>query len=170
MSDIHEKLRKLLALAQQGVGGEKENAQSRLEAMMEKHGVTIDEIAEESRTMQWFKPERGVFEKRLMLQVIGAVCGNISTWRCAGKRGQIGIQVTKSEQLEINLRYDAYVAAMKKEMSICYSAFVQTNKIFHADAPRADESEVDMEEIKRIALEMMRMTRVPISLTISAYN
>jgi hypothetical protein len=168
MSDIHEKLRKLLALAQQGIGGEKENAQSRLESLMKKHGVTIDEIGEESREMQWFKPERGTFEKRLMLQVLAAVCGNVSTWRCAGKRGQIGVKVTKSEQLEINLRYDAYVVAMKKEMAICYSAFVQTNKIFHADAPHADESEVDMVELTRIALAMMGMSRVPIRRTLSA--
>lgn len=168
MIDIHEKLRKLLLLARQGVGGEKENAQSLLESLMKKHGVTVDDLGEESREMQWFAPERGEFEKRLMQQVIAAVCGNVSTWRCAGKRGQIGVETTKSDGLEINLRYDAYVTAMKKEMAICYSAFVQTNRIFHDDAPEADGSEVNADEIRRLALAMLGMSRVPIRRTLSA--
>lgn len=162
MSDIHEKLRKLLSLAHQGVGGEKENARTKLEAMMKKHGISLDEIDGDTREMRWFKHVNGEFERRLMLQVISSVCGDRAAWRSRSKRLKIGVEVTKAEQLEINLRYDAYVVALKKELRLCYRAFVQTNEIFHESAEKVEKSNLDPAEVRRMALAMLGMARVAI--------
>jgi hypothetical protein len=169
VNPIHEKLRKLLVLAQQGVGGERDNAQALLEALMAKHGVCLSDLLEETRTMQWFKPAQGIYEKHLLHQVIGAVVGKCSMWsdKRKGKSRLVGVEVTKAERLEIDLRYPVYLKAMKAEMKICYSAFVQKNQIFHSDSSPADLSDVDLKELERILMAMRGMEKVEIQRTLT---
>ncbi len=167
MSDIHEKLRKLLALAQQGIGGEKTNAQARLEALMQKHGIQLSELEDEAKKTQWFKPARGSIERRLLFQVISQVCGNTSTWKNKSKPGRIGVEVTKSQHLEIDLRYSAYLIALQKQMDITFSAFIHTNQIF-PDGPASDApSKLSDTELKQIAIAMLGMSKVKIHRTLT---
>ncbi len=169
MNPIHEKLRKLLALASQGVGGERDNAQAMLEALMRKHGISVDDLAGESRTLERFKYGRSFLEKKLLHQVIGSVVLNPSfyTDKRKGKGGYVWVEVTKSERLEIELRYAAYAAAMKKEMEIFYSAFIHRNQIFHSDSKASEESSLSHQELMKIALAMQGMEKVKIRRTLT---
>lgn len=160
-SHILQKLKKLLTLANEGIGGEKVNARERLETLMRKHGVSLEELGEEKREIQWFRPARGHFEKKLLYQVMAAVCGIRSTWSHPKRKGQIGLEITTAEHIEIDLRYSAYLAGLKTEMDVCYRAFVHTNKIFHPDAPKSD-SPMDDEEMVRLGMAMLGMTPVKI--------
>ena len=165
MNPVHEKLMKLLALAARGEGGERANAQAKLESMMRKHGVTIEDLKGEHARMEWFKHFRGVLEKKLMYQVIASVCGrDIDTWMSKKKRGRIGVIVTKAQQVEIELKYAAYVASLQKELEITYKAFVHTNEIFcsnEVDFP-ASRDPIDLEELKRLAMAMAGMKPVEV--------
>jgi hypothetical protein len=163
MDNLHDKLRKLLTLAQVGIGGEKVNAQSRLEALMEKHGISLSDLETENYTLEWFKADKSDYGKQLLYQTMRAVCGVRDYWTSKKRPGQHAMEMTKAEKIEIEIRYSAYLESLKKEMEICYSAFVQINKIFHKDSPPADPSETDEQEIKRLALAMMGMKPVPIN-------
>ena len=46
---IREKLKKLLALAESGVGGERENARRMFEDLCRKYGVEAEELADEQQ-------------------------------------------------------------------------------------------------------------------------
>lgn len=52
---IKEKIRKVLALAQQGDGGEMEAAKIQLAAMLEKYGLRLEDIASDKRETCYFK-------------------------------------------------------------------------------------------------------------------
>ena len=162
MNAVHEKLRKLLALARQGVGGERRNAQSLLEALMEKHGVTLDTLEGERQKLCWLRPSRTPFGKKLFGQTLFAVVGKRTTWKSARFSGSVGVDMTPAERVEFELRYAAYVPALKKELSVCYSAFVQINNIFHKDAAPAEAGEIDQEEIERLVMAMRGMKVVPV--------
>lgn len=166
MSEIHDKLRKLLALAEQGIGGEKLHARSTLEKLMKKHGVTFDDLVSEQKTLQWFKPGKHPLERKLLYQVIAAVCGKLESYTSKALKDQIGHYVTRSEQLEINLRYPIYLAAFQEELEICYTAFVHKNDIFNSDAPSSNSKRSE-EELMRIAIAMFGMSKVPIHRTLT---
>lgn len=78
-----ELLRKLRALAEQGVGGEKLNAQKKLEEMLKKYNISDKELDEETVELYHFKV-RGERERLLIAQIMYKVCNrkdNIFTFR-----------------------------------------------------------------------------------------
>ena len=78
------------------------------------------------------------------------------------KPRQAGFKLTASEKIEFELRFDLYKRALKKEMSICYEAFVQTNIIFHKDTKIAKGGDADMKKLARVAMAMRGMEKVSI--------
>ena len=61
-------LKKLKTLAEQGIGGEKETAQKKLEQLMQKYNVEEQELSDDVVERYEFR-YHGEFEKRLLLQV-----------------------------------------------------------------------------------------------------
>ena len=70
---VQAKLRKLQALAERGVGGEKETAKRMLEKLLARHGLTLDDLADERRDTRWF-PAPTKFDVRLAAQIMAKVC------------------------------------------------------------------------------------------------
>ena len=48
-----DKLMKTKALAERGVGGERENAERILTAMLQKYGISLDDLESEEETTHW---------------------------------------------------------------------------------------------------------------------
>lgn len=69
---LKEKLQKLLALAERGVGGEKTNAQAMLDAMLEKHNLTMADLSSEKKTERRFE-YKNASEELLLAQIIRRV-------------------------------------------------------------------------------------------------
>ena len=152
---IENKLRKLLALAEGGVGGEKTNAQGILDKLLKKHNLTISDISDEAIDTYWFK-YKGKLERRLLNQVIGSVNKNADRWRSSEKREQIGADVTKHQMLKIGLKFNCYKKALNNEIDLLFSAFIHTNKIF----PPSCESNDDDDEIESTPEERMKWRKV----------
>ena len=55
MERITDKLKKLLALAERGCGGEAENARRLLEEHLRKYGMTLEDICENNISRRTFK-------------------------------------------------------------------------------------------------------------------
>lgn len=69
MSDKTELLRKLKKLADEGIGGEKVNAEKKLNKLMSKYGISETELLEDKiETMEFIY--HGVEQKRLLIQII----------------------------------------------------------------------------------------------------
>lgn len=133
MSNKAELLKKIKALADRGVDGERESAQTLLTRLMEQYGISETEIEEERRETAWF-PYSQETERRLLNQIIYMVTG-AGGFGCVGeysgrKRKKMGTECTAAEQLEIEANYAFFKEAMKKELEIFYSAFANKNNLF----------------------------------------
>lgn len=146
---LQAKLRKLEALAERGVGGEKENARRMLVKLLARHGLTIHDLDVETRKIVWFT-YADAFERRLASQILSKVLDdtNISAWR-KGRHKQIGFELTPSEAIEFELHYEALKNALRSHFEDAYSAFLQANRVFAKSGSR-DESWTERDE--RVAL------------------
>ena len=68
MSEQKERLKKLHALAMRGVGGEKEQAQKILEKLMQKYGISLNDLDEE-QIREFDIVYHGEIARKLLLQV-----------------------------------------------------------------------------------------------------
>lgn len=128
---VQAKLRKLYALAERGVGGERETAARMLGKLLARHGLTVDDLADEQRVMRWF-PAPTKFEHRLACQILAKVCNtnDVPAYTNKGRRKQIGIEVTPAEAIEFELHYDALRKALEEHFQDAFAAFVQANRLF----------------------------------------
>ena len=164
MANRQELLKKLKALAEQGVGGEKLNAQKKLDALMKKYGISEEELSDDMpiECEFTFSGER---EKGLLSQIIYKVTNQSGTtyrFRYTDSnrlcRTKLGCRATKAQKIEIDFLFDFYKKLYVKEEIMFYKAFVQKHKLFgelkDGEAPR----EIDFEELGRICALMNGMS------------
>ena len=150
---LQARLRKLLALAERGEGGEKENARRMLDKMLERHGLTIHDLTDERREIRWF-PAPKAFDSRLAAQILAKVCGtsDISLYKSKGRQKQVGVEVTPAEAVEFEIHYDTLRQALAEHFKDAFAAFVQANRLY---APsRQDDAECSLSERDFAVMQM----------------
>lgn len=162
--DKNKLLRKIKALAEQGVGGEKSGAERILSKLLKKYNLSeADLIAEEDTISEIEITFKGKEEETLLLQVCYKVFGSTANvsgkvfryTRGKGSRNTKIINCTPSEAAQIILYFDFYKDLWKKEKAKLLEAFIQKNKIFGNDKPSNSErlSDEEIEEIlKRMSI------------------
>jgi hypothetical protein len=148
--------KKLKALADKGIDGEKVNAQKMLEALLKKHNLTILDIEAESKNDYFFKLKDA--DHRLWQQIVKRVGKDIP---CYGPipakvlkdfkfKGNYLITCTASQYVEVEAMFAIYSKHLVKEYDIFYRAFCTANDLLverGEDDPK-DESELSAEELK----------------------
>jgi len=165
-----ELIKKLQALAERGVGGEKETAKKKLEQLMEKYNINSACIEEDVKDFHDFK-YAGKWEEKLLVQVIAHVMGSAEDIRQRpsgkGSRSVFLVDCTQTEALQIGVEFDFYKVLMAEDMDIFFSAFIHKHKLFGRSRNRQYESPTDeeMEKAARI-FEMMKgmQDRSPITM------
>lgn len=159
-----ELMKKLKALAEQGVGGEKETAQKKLEQLMKKYNVKEQELSDDAIEEHIFR-FHGEFEKRLLIQVAYKVLGKefvkrMYTYRWGkGKRTTRMIECTKAEALQIRIAHEFYCDLWKEEQDFFFECFIQKHRIFTADKEEriGEKNEMSKQDILRMNIAMMAM-------------
>jgi len=144
MADINETLRKIRDLAN-NTGNEHERAAAltKFYELMDIHGITEDDLSDESVTTYDFK-WKGVREKSLLLQIIFKVTGNKNlttfNYRRGGRKvaNLLGLDCTKAQKLEIDFMFDFYRELYRREEETFFDAFIQKHQIF---GPSSGDSE-----------------------------
>lgn len=124
-----ELAKKLQALAEQGVGGEATNAANRLEALLAKHNLTIDDLD---------KPERHICEYDIMLKhqdlffqlVFNTVLNWDGKFRYGKSKRKIRLMLTNAEQLELTAKFDHYVRLYDQHLKLFLAAFIHKNRLY----------------------------------------
>lgn len=111
-------LRKLKALAEKGVGGEKINARKKLEALMQKNGITEDELDEET-IIECVFDYSSVRERRLL--------GQIAYGR---RKRRFGCKATLAQKIEIEFLFDFYKRLYKREEEFFFDTFIQKHELY----------------------------------------
>ena len=155
MADINETLRKIKALAN-GTKNEheREAALMKFYELMDKHGISMDDIDDETIATYDFK-WKGTRERKLLVQIIVMVMKrrDITTYfyRRKGRKvsNTFGLECTKTEKLEIDFMFDFYRDLYCREEETFFTAFLNKHKIF---GPPSDEDTGDMSDEERIKL------------------
>ena len=129
-----ELLKKVKALADQGIGGEKQNAEKLLASLMKKHGLTSLDIEEDETKRYFFKAE-GI-NRKILLQCVKRVNYNLRLYeykssyaKYAKLKGNSYIESTTAEYIQIQQMFDLYTKLYKKEVDIFFSAFLHANDL-----------------------------------------
>lgn len=166
---VLEKLGKIKALAERGVGGEKETAKRMYVELCAKYGISEDEtesaLNEVERRFFRYKTE---LERSLLIQIFYKVTGDTKSYVYAKphrNRKEIGCDCTPLEAAEIDLLFEFYRKAMKEELEVFMMAFKQQNRLFPDKTARCYEeikeppemSEEDERKYKKAAFMRMPM-------------
>ena len=106
-------LNKLKALAERGVGGEKETAQRKLQELMEKYEIDENDLSDDKKEKYQFK-YKNEFEKKLIKQIAYRTfkkewSERMYTYsRGRGKRSIMLIECTKAEEIQLRIEYEFY--------------------------------------------------------------
>lgn len=155
-----ELLKKLQALAERGVGGEKETAERKLKQLIKKYGIEEAELSED-KIMDFDFKYRNAWEKKLLRQLFYRMFGQEYRSKTyiyrygKGSRSTYGIACTRAEGLQLQIEYDFYRALFEEELELFQSAFIQKHRIFDPNGG-SDDMELTPEEIERI-LRMQQM-------------
>lgn len=135
------RIKKLQALAERGVGGEKETAARKLQELLEKNGISsVEELAQDEYIFTLFS-YNGVLGRKLLSQCIYKVMGYDSDrtqYKPPHTRQKIGVYCTKAQKLEIELEFEFYERLFEEQQELFLSAFIQKQRIFPPDAPVND--------------------------------
>lgn len=154
-------LKKIRALAERGVGGEADNAEEILRRLMEKYGVSEDELDEVERRRHDFE-YHGKEQETLLRQVVYKVTGGYAynlVYRASGRRvkTRLGADCTAAEKVEIEFLFDFYTRLWERERAAFISAFIQKHRIF-AIRDDIEPQEVSREELLKMQALMLGMS------------
>lgn len=169
MSTPIERMKKILALARRGVGGEKATAEAMLEKLLAKYDMSIADLDGDAGLAQRREFKYSTeFDRKLLSQIVASVLGtrSLTSWRRRGKK-QVGFDLTTLQFAEVDVRYSAYRGALRKELEKAtgrvYAAFVQANNL-GVSAGDDDEpaDDMDLDELHAILGLMQAMRPTPI--------
>jgi hypothetical protein len=124
------KMRKVLALANQGIGGEKHNAERQLEAMCKRYGINREELEGETKRMLWLSYS-DKDERKLAHQVIVWATESYDTpvWK-RGKRREVGADLTEAQRVQVLVAYGVYCREYAKIKANMFTAFISRNELY----------------------------------------
>lgn len=160
-----ELLKKLNALAKdnRGNSNERESAEKRLNELMKKYDIKIEDIEKEEEKDRYIE-FTNIYERQLISQIVYKlfkrtkdVRGYISQ-RSKFKRTHLIVSMTDAEFIEFEYLYSVYKADLQKDMDLFYAAFINKNHIF----PKYTDEE--LEAMENIPDEYTRGDRIRIDL------
>lgn len=150
---IKEKLLKLLELSRRGVGGERQSAESMLNRMLAKHGMSMEDLESwDLQTIDTVFSFNTDMEKRLLYQIaFHVVNGDFDAFIIGKKRRKL--RMTRSQTAKVQVMYSVLARAMREELKIFFSAFVMKNRLYPDSAirPEAEFSQDEIERMERVS-------------------
>ena len=142
--------KKLKALAEQGVGGEKENAVRKLIALMRKHGITEEELEQNTLIQKRFRIAKA--NRQIFFQVVSNVIGKRINELDFDCRGRIIYNLNQHEFLEITAKFEFYKKELERQTKIMYSAFVMKHHIYPCEKIDDNDEYMTPEEEEKYML------------------
>jgi len=131
--------------------GEKVNAEKLYSRLLEKCGLTDEDIAADvETTIVWFTFASKI-EKRLLKQIVANLTesrGFDDSWTNKGKKLQAGFSLTEAETVKVRAIYKALKVSLKKEIETFFRGFIQKNNLGVKGSD--EEKELSPEELAEL--------------------
>lgn len=148
MNEYIELAKKLKALAERGEGGEKYNAQKKLDRVMEKYGITKEMLEEDTLYQITFKIK--ATQRRMFMQILASIVGmGFEVIRSRRKPTLCIIQLTKLQEAELRAKFGFYWRAWELQQEIFMEAFIMKNDLYPKDGPVASMEELTVEQMAK---------------------
>lgn len=166
METIKAKLKKIAALAERGVGGERDNAKRLLELLLAKHNLHIEDVVGVEQELKpcWFKATKG--ERVILFQCYFRVTNQttVSFFEGSGPhKGEVCIELKKLDAIELRAMWDHFrklfrrevrrlLAEHRKQFELLGHAFVCKHNLFSAEAAsgKGDGETLSREDLYRL--------------------
>ena len=161
--DIIDRLRKMKALADHGVGGERENAQRLLAAVAAEYGISLERL-NDSLLKTFRITISNTFKRKLLSQLCGLkrqelklggeylTENRVTLWTCRQRNLYAIRDCTDAEWLELSAKLEILARAYKKQEREFYTAFLMANNLLlEAEDSDAEPSRAEMQRNFRIA-------------------
>ena len=163
---IIAQIKKVKALCDNGIDGEKENARVLLNKLLKKYKISLEELITEETKDYKFKFTTQ-YEKKILFQCLAKYAPNVNTYiKHHTKKGIskniLILKLTKLQFLDIEASTKFYVKLFAKEMELFYTAFIAKHDIYRekTDDDTENESSLTPEEISAIISMMNGMSDV----------
>ena len=151
----HEKINKLLALAERGIDGEAVNAKAMLKKVLAKHGYTIEQYCQtllpDERLSYHKFSWKTKHEKRLLISIIMLL--ELDDFNIRKYRSNYEFEITEAQAIELDYLYQIYRAELNKELDAFVLAFIFKNELHskNIDASKPDkQTKADKDRQQRI--------------------
>jgi hypothetical protein len=151
-SSIRSRLLKVLRLAQQGVGGERENAEVLLAKLLKKHGLTMADLegaGSEAATLHWMSASDAE-ERTVLSQLAVSLVGTTrKLWTRTGS-WNVGLEATASEHAALSVGWEVYRAAFVEARQALVLGFCLKHDLYAAEGGGgAPMSEAERDRARR---------------------
>lgn len=120
METIKAKLKKILALAEKGVGGERLNAQRTLKRLLDYHGLTLSDLTDTPKpTLQRFVFQT-YLERELLFGCFARMTANNGRVKYRQARKYVYFELTNLQAAELNNMYRYYRKLLKEVISFFF--------------------------------------------------
>lgn len=138
--ELRSRLKKIQALAERGVGGEKISAEKKLKKLLADNNLTEEDLNETETHYYLFSYSGAPYLKPLLGQIIYKVIGyndgnGIAMYKSKHTRNKYGIYCTPAQKVEIDLEFEFYSNLFAKEVDLLLNAFIQKQDLFPEDGP-----------------------------------
>jgi len=129
-NDVQDRLLKVLRLAEDGVGGERDNAQVMLEKLLRQHGLTMADLLDRSSDQErvWLAYADEQELNVLVGLALSMLPADTPAWGCEGG-GSLGFDVTRSQRAEIEIAWDTYRSAWRRAQRDVLVAFLAKHRL-----------------------------------------
>lgn len=159
---IRIRLLKVLRLAQEGVGGERENAEVLLGKLLRKHSMTMADLEgalDQPRASVWL-PARDDDERTILAQLVVRLFGiDRKVWRRADSP-DLAVEVTPSEHAALTIAWDVYRAAFGEARHALVMGFCFKHGLYAPEGGSA--AEMSAEERARAARALALAEALPV--------
>ena len=153
----NELLKKIKALAERGIGGEKENAEKLLKKLMQEHNIKEEDLDEETIKVFPFKMPKFYNSTKLAGQVFYSIVGfEVNNGKGFYTNGlkQLYIKCTAAEFVEFEAKFKFYSYHFKNDLKTFYHAFIEANKIFPPPDKTLENEHSELTDEDRAAVKM----------------
>jgi hypothetical protein len=156
-------IRKLKELADRGEGGEKENAGVKLQQLLDKHGISIEDIEKDVVKERIFNitPNQQTFFRQVVASCFGEKA--IYQYQKEPKKKVLVriLKLTDAEFIEFSSKFDFYWNKYESDLKTFYSAFIQKNHLYRKNSGTNKEelTQEQLDEISRVREMMLALKR-----------
>lgn len=170
MADDKDKIinlaKKLLALAEHGADGEKDNAKSMFDSLMLKHNLTLNDIVDNHRSLRLVMNVNKDVHQMFINLVASIVGKDFKAYQC-NKKTYHRVEMSDNEFYEFNEKWNIYKKSLKKEINklklqhkkeliILQNAFIDKHNLYSERNGGKKIDDLTAEELEEIK-DMIRM-------------